>query len=84
MAGGAGDGDEGPLAFGDLERRLIVHGHDEIDLVTSGLRETMIGAHQQIRDLARRDPASPTSAPPRSSASATNRIMASTSRIIGR
>ena len=29
---------------------------DEIDLVNSGLEETMIGAHQQIRDLARRDP----------------------------
>jgi glutamate dehydrogenase (NAD(P)+) len=43
-------------SFGDAERRVIVHGPDEIDLVNSGLEETMIGAHQQIRDLARRDP----------------------------
>jgi glutamate dehydrogenase (NAD(P)+) len=43
-------------SFGELERRVIVHGPDEIDLVNSGLEETMIGAHQQIRELARRDP----------------------------
>jgi glutamate dehydrogenase (NAD(P)+) len=42
--------------FNDADRRAIVHGPDEIDLVNSGLEETMIGAHQQIRDLARRDP----------------------------
>ena len=40
----------------DADRRAIVHGPDEIDLVNSGLEETMIGAHQQIRDLACRDP----------------------------
>ena len=40
----------------DAERRMIVHGADEDDLVNSGLEETMVGAHQQIRDLARRDP----------------------------
>jgi len=43
-------------SFGDVERRMIIHGPDEIDLVNSGLEETMIGAHQQIRELARRDP----------------------------
>jgi glutamate dehydrogenase (NAD(P)+) len=43
-------------SFPDAERRVIVHGPDEIDLVNSGLEETMIGAHQHIRELARRDP----------------------------
>jgi glutamate dehydrogenase (NAD(P)+) len=43
-------------SFGEIERRLIVHGPDEIDLVNSGLEETMVNAHGQIRDLARRDP----------------------------
>jgi glutamate dehydrogenase (NAD(P)+) len=42
--------------FAEADRRTIVHGPDEIDLVNSGLEETMIAAHQQIRDLARRDP----------------------------
>ena len=44
------------MAFGDADRHAIAHGPDEIDLVNSGLEETMIGAHQQIRALARRDP----------------------------
>jgi glutamate dehydrogenase (NAD(P)+) len=42
--------------FGEADRRLIVQGPDEIDLVNSGLEETMIGAHREIRDLARRHP----------------------------
>jgi glutamate dehydrogenase (NAD(P)+) len=42
-------------SFADTDRRLIVQGPDEIDLINSGLEETMIGAHQQIRELARRD-----------------------------
>ncbi len=42
--------------FGDADRRAIAHGPEEIDLVNSGLEETMIEAHQEIRDLARRDP----------------------------
>ena len=42
--------------FDEADRRTIVHGPDEIDLVNSGLEETMIGAHQEIRDLTRRDP----------------------------
>jgi len=42
--------------FSDEERRRITHGADEIDLVNSGLEETMIDAFQQIRELAHRDP----------------------------
>jgi glutamate dehydrogenase (NAD(P)+) len=37
------------------EHRRIAHGADEIDLVNSGLEETMIGAYRQIRDLLRQD-----------------------------
>ena len=43
-------------SFGETERRMIVQGPGEIDLVNSGLEETMVAAHQQIRELARRDP----------------------------
>src|SRR5262249_5047349 len=42
--------------FGEAERRTIVHGPEEIDLINSGLEETMVAAHRQIRDLTRRDP----------------------------
>ncbi len=41
--------------FSPEERRRIARGADEIDLVMSGLEETMIGAYHQIRELARRD-----------------------------
>ena len=41
--------------FSDGERRRIAHGADEIDLVNSGLEETMIGAYHQIRELQKRD-----------------------------
>jgi glutamate dehydrogenase (NAD(P)+) len=41
--------------FSDDERRKIVHGADEIDLVNSGLEETMINAYHQIRELMKRD-----------------------------
>ena len=41
--------------FPEEERRTIVHGADEIDLVNSGLEETMIGAYHQIRELQKRD-----------------------------
>ena len=41
--------------FSDEERRRIAHGPSEIDLVNSGLEETMIDAYQQIRELLRRD-----------------------------
>ena len=41
--------------FGEEERRGIVHGADEIDLVNSGLEETMIGAYHQIREILKAD-----------------------------
>src|SRR6266568_1715186 len=41
--------------FSDEERRRIARGPSEIDLVNSGLEETMIDAYQQVRELARRD-----------------------------
>jgi len=41
--------------FSDEERRAIVHGADEIDLVNSGLEETMIAAYHQIRDIRKAD-----------------------------
>ncbi len=41
--------------FSDEERRRIARGPSEIDLVNSGLEETMIDAYQQIRELSRRD-----------------------------
>jgi glutamate dehydrogenase (NAD(P)+) len=43
-------------SFAEAERRVIARGPEEIDLVNSGLEETMVAAHQQIRELARRDP----------------------------
>ncbi len=42
--------------FSPDERRAIAHGADEIDLVNSGLEETMVGAYHQIRELWKRDP----------------------------
>jgi glutamate dehydrogenase (NAD(P)+) len=41
--------------FAEHERRAIVHGADEIDLVNSGLEETMIGSYHQIRDIWKSD-----------------------------
>ena len=37
--------------IGDRERELVVRGADEIDLVRSGLEETMVVAYNQIRDV---------------------------------
>jgi glutamate dehydrogenase (NAD(P)+) len=34
----------------DVERRQIQHGPDEIDLVYSGLEDTMIGSYHEIRE----------------------------------
>jgi glutamate dehydrogenase (NAD(P)+) len=34
----------------DVERRQIMHGPDEIDLVYSGLEDTMIGSYHEIRE----------------------------------
>ncbi len=42
--------------FADDERRKIARGADEVDLVNSGLEETMIGAYRQIRELWRTEP----------------------------
>jgi glutamate dehydrogenase (NAD(P)+) len=41
--------------FAEEERRTIVHGADELDLVNSGLEETMIGAYHQIREIRKAD-----------------------------
>ncbi len=41
--------------FSEEDRRAIARGADELDLVTSGLEETMIGAYHQIRDIWKRD-----------------------------
>jgi glutamate dehydrogenase (NAD(P)+) len=38
------------------ERKLIARGADEIDLVNSGLEETMIIAYDAIREAMRRTP----------------------------
>ncbi|MEO1713663.1 MAG: Glu/Leu/Phe/Val dehydrogenase, partial [Bacteroidota bacterium] len=39
----------------DREKRIIARGADEIDLVRSGLEETMISAYQQIRKVLQED-----------------------------
>jgi glutamate dehydrogenase (NAD(P)+) len=41
--------------FSEEEHHRIARGADEIDLVNSGLEETMIGAYHQIREIWRRD-----------------------------
>jgi glutamate dehydrogenase (NAD(P)+) len=41
--------------FTPQERQLVVRGADEIDLINSGLEETMISAHRQIRHIQRED-----------------------------
>ncbi|MBK9065054.1 MAG: Glu/Leu/Phe/Val dehydrogenase [Acidobacteria bacterium] len=41
--------------LGDAERKLLIHGAAEEDLVNSGLEETMSVAFQQIRDVQRRN-----------------------------
>jgi glutamate dehydrogenase (NAD(P)+) len=33
------------------ERKIILHGPDEVDLVHSGLEDTMIGSYHEIRDI---------------------------------
>ena len=44
---------------GARERQLIVHGPDEVDLVHSGLEETMITATHEIMDAWRKNPQIP-------------------------
>ena len=41
----------------DEERRMLVHGSDELDIVNSGLEETMVVAYQAIREMHRQTPA---------------------------
>jgi glutamate dehydrogenase (NAD(P)+) len=41
--------------FSEEDRRKIARGADEIDLVNSGLEETMISAYQQIRELMKQE-----------------------------
>ena len=45
-----------PLSSG--ERKLVIHGAEEEDLVNSGLEETMSVAWQQIRDVQHKHPKS--------------------------
>lgn len=35
----------------ELERKFILHGPDEVDLIYSGLEDTMIGSYREIRDI---------------------------------
>ncbi len=43
-------------ALGESERKLLIHGAEEEDLVNSGLEETMSVAWHQIRDAQRKHP----------------------------
>lgn len=43
----------------EKEREFIMHGPEEVDLVHSGLEETMIGATREIMDIWRSNPAIP-------------------------
>ena len=38
-------------SIGERERQIIIKGADEIDLVRSGLEETMISAYHQVREI---------------------------------
>lgn len=42
-------------SFSEGERQMIARGADEIDLVNSGLEETMINAYAQLREIWKRD-----------------------------
>jgi len=37
--------------FNEMERKVILHGPDEVDLVYSGLEDTMIGSFNEIREV---------------------------------
>jgi glutamate dehydrogenase (NAD(P)+) len=43
----------------DAERRTVARGADEIDLVNSGLEESMAVAYNQIREIWKSDPKIP-------------------------
>jgi glutamate dehydrogenase (NAD(P)+) len=44
-------------SLSDEERKLLVHGADEADIVNSGLEETMVVAYHQIRETLKDNPA---------------------------
>jgi glutamate dehydrogenase (NAD(P)+) len=44
----------------EAQRKIIARGADEIDLVNSGLEETMVTAYDQLRNIARNNPKIPT------------------------
>jgi glutamate dehydrogenase (NAD(P)+) len=35
----------------DADKRFLTHGPDELDLVNSGLEETMVNAYREIREV---------------------------------
>jgi glutamate dehydrogenase (NAD(P)+) len=35
----------------NAERKVLLHGPDEVDLVHSGLEDTMMGSYHEIRDI---------------------------------
>lgn len=39
-----------------VEEKILTHGADEIDLVNSGLEETMIGSYHDIRNIMKKNP----------------------------
>jgi glutamate dehydrogenase (NAD(P)+) len=41
-------------SVGNREKELLTHGADEIDLVRSGLEDTMVNAYDQIREIYKR------------------------------
>jgi glutamate dehydrogenase (NAD(P)+) len=41
----------------DEERRMLIHGSDELDIVNSGLEETMVVAYHAIREVLKHEPA---------------------------
>ena len=41
-------------SIGERERAMVARGADEIDLVRSGLEETMISSYNQIREIMKR------------------------------
>lgn len=43
-------------SLSETERKVLTHGADEIDLVRSGLEETMIFAYNEIREILRQNP----------------------------
>ena len=47
------------MAVAATEREFILHGADEVDLVRSGLEETMIAATREIMDIWHANPAIP-------------------------